>query len=276
MKIIYFGCDISLSVFLKLLELGHDISALYTYHNPHDLVHEFEIKAVALARGIPVYYRQMTAAEAEHMFASGVCDLFISAEYGAKLPIPPNGNFRGVNVHNSLLPEGKGFFTVETRRFLRLPYGGVTFHKLTPEYDEGDILAQEGFDLDPDEDIPRMYEKCGQVAAKLCAEIFRDDSAFAAHWEQARPQVGEASIWYPAKDERCIHDGMDVDEALHLFSCYDRFTFARTERGAAKARRVMAIHTGDPARALGRPLHDEILDFFPYALRDGTIWLALE
>ena len=277
LNIIYFGCDISLSVFMKLLDLGHNISALYTYHNPYDLVHEFNITAAARERGIPVCYGKMTSAEAEGLFSSRACDVFVTAEYNARLPIPDCERFKGVNVHNSLLPEGKGFFAVETRRFLRLPYGGVTLHKLTPNFDEGDCLAQKRFPLNPCEDILRIYKKCEHAAAQICGDVFRQDNTFFEYWAAAKPQQGVSSVWYPSKEERSIHTGMTVEQAIHLFLCYDRFTFARTGTGEnGQITRVMALHTGDLSKAIGRRECGEELIYTPYALKGGSIWLALE
>ena len=48
--------------------------------------------------------------------------------------------FRGINIHNSLLPEGKGYFPIEMRIYKGYDYGGVTIHQLTDNFDEGAIV----------------------------------------------------------------------------------------------------------------------------------------
>ena len=53
-----------------------------------------------------------------------------------------------IGVHPSLLPRHRGpnpFFAAIDAGDART---GVTVHRLTPEYDEGDVIAQESFDLD--------------------------------------------------------------------------------------------------------------------------------
>jgi len=272
-NIVYFGCDISLKVFQKLMALGHRILALYTYHNPYDLVHEENITAAARDAGIQVHYGAMAFETAEALFSSGACDAFVSAEYNRMIPIPRAGSFKGVNIHHSLLPEGKGFFTVETRRFLRIPYGGVTFHKLTNAFDEGDILLQEKFPLTDTDDVLRIYQKCEAASERMCQRVFADAGAFEAHWRNAKAQQGAATVWYPTKEERAIHPSMTLEQARHLFLCYDRFVFVRAEGGL---RRVMSVHEGDPLRPLGRALGTETFDYTPYLLKDGVLWLAME
>ena len=273
MNIVYFGCDISLKVFQKLIDLNHRILALYTFHNPYDLVHEEKMTAVAQDIGVEIHYDAMPLAKAEELFASGACDVFVSAEYNRMIPIPHSEGFKGVNIHNSLLPEGKGFFTVETRKFLRIPYGGVTFHKLTDAFDEGDILAQKKFPLCETDDVPRIYRKCETVSEMMCQTIFASGEVFAKHWADARAQQGEATVWYPSKRERAIAASMTLEQARYLFLCYDRFTFAHVDGGL---RRVMSVHEGDPLNPLGRALVAERFDYIPYSLKDGVLWLALE
>lgn len=269
MRIIFFGCDVSLSIFETLINLGHRIDALYTFHNPYDRVHEDKIVARARSLGIEVNYSKMTLTGAEALFESNDCDLLVSAEYYYKIPTPGTKGFKGVNVHNSLLPEGRGFFSVETRKYLGLPYGGVTFHKLSGEFDEGDIIMQKRFELDDTDDVRGIYRKCAEASVEMCKKVFESDESFIKYWARAVPQKGEASIWHPGKEERAIHPDMTIEQALRLFSCYDRFTYAHPAQDPRSGglRRVLDI-SADAA-----PLSDEYL---PYRLKNGTLWMVLE
>ena len=142
MKIIYFGTDVFYECFKYLVNSEHEIVALYTYHNENEYIREDKVAALAKNNNIPIRYNKMTLDEAQTLFSSNDCDLFFSAEYDSKIPIPDTKNFRGINIHNSLLPEGKGYFPIEMRIYKGYDYGGVTIHQLTDNFDEGAIVMQ--------------------------------------------------------------------------------------------------------------------------------------
>ncbi len=110
MKIVYFGSDVFLSCFEFFLE-NHEILALYTYHNNEDYFNEYAIKKSAEKNGIPVYYGLPSEKRISEYFDKEGCGLFFVAEYNQIIPIPKGcKKFRGLNVHSSLLPQGRSYY----------------------------------------------------------------------------------------------------------------------------------------------------------------------
>ncbi len=99
-------------------------------------------------------------------------DLFIVASYGyilsqKILDIPEYGV---LNVHTSLLPKYRGASPIESAILHGDSETGSTIMKMTLGMDEGPILAQTCFPLDPDITKPELFEKLAHDGGKLLAE----------------------------------------------------------------------------------------------------------
>lgn len=221
MKIIYFGTDVFLSVFSWLLESEHTVTDLYTYHNPEEYIRDEGVCALAHRHNIPVHYERLSEAEIVQLFAAGKCDLLLSAEYDAKIPVPDIDSFRGVNIHNSLLPEGRGYFPVEMRIFQQYDYGGVTIHKLAEKFDEGDIVLQRKFSISSTENDRAVYAKCNHLAAEMVKELLRD---FSGYWAEAKKQTGGSYWEKPSCADYTVTEKMTVEQAEHIYRSFGRFT----------------------------------------------------
>ena len=227
MKIIYFGTDVFYECFKFLVESEHEIISLYTYHNEDEYIREEKIAALATEKNIPIVYDKLTEAQALSLFAEKKCDLFFSAEYDSKIPTPNIENFRGINIHNSLLPEGKGYFPIEMRLYKGYDYGGVTIHKLTAQFDKGDILLQHKFDITLAENDRDIYKKCHSSAAMMTAKLMND---FEHHWHNAQKQNSVGSYWAkPSLNELTITNDLTVQEAKHIYRSFGRLCFAKVE-----------------------------------------------
>lgn len=222
MNILYFGSDVFLSTFEYLLSSEHTIAALYTYHEETEYIREEQIKALAQKHGIPVHYERITLEMLTDLFHSGQIDLVISAEYDRKIPVPDIPGFYGINIHNSLLPEGRGYFPIEMRLFHGYDYGGVTIHKLASKIDHGDILIQEKFDILPSENDRDIYKKCSQLACSMVQKLLAD---FDSYWALAVPQTGQGSYWnLPIPQDYTVKDTMSAKEISHIYRSFGRFT----------------------------------------------------
>lgn len=221
MKIIYFGTDVFLSIFRWLIESEHEILALYTYHNQDEYIRDEGVCALAKQYEIPIHHERITEAEVTEAFQTGRCDLLLSAEYDAKIPTPNIENFRGVNIHNSLLPEGRGYFPVEMRIFKGYDYGGVTIHKLVEKFDQGDIVLQKKFPIATTENDRMIYAKCNAVAAKMTKELL---GAFEEYWQNAIEQQGGSYWEKPTKEDYTITEDMTIAQIEHVYRSFGRFT----------------------------------------------------
>jgi len=89
------------------------------------------------------------------------CRILLPAEvYTA----PPGGTFA---VHDSCLPECRGFAPLNWSVLTGADHTGVTLFQVTEETDAGDILAQERIPIGPDETAPEVYERVCAATADL-------------------------------------------------------------------------------------------------------------
>jgi len=223
MKIVYFGRDVFLPSFRYLADRC-EILALYTYQFPEDCFTADGIIREAESRGIPVFYGRISEDRVRRYFEEEGCDLFFSAEYGYIIPIPEDlPRFRGVNLHNALLPDGPGYFPVEDALANGLAETGVTLHKIFPEVDTGDILLSERFAIRPEMDDVDVFLKCRSAALSLTKRLMSD---FDGVWSRAVPQVPTGAKFSVRPDPRCLTltPSMTVAEAKAVWRIYNQMT----------------------------------------------------
>ena len=129
-------------------------------------------------------------------------DLFVVSCYQWKIPSWEKHVPRAVNFHPSPLPEARGPYP-----FVRAILDGRTnwaasCHRISEEYDRGDILAAEHFPLDADENHESLRLKTQMATGRLASRIATDIEAL---WDSALPQ-GEGSYWGRWSEEDRIID----------------------------------------------------------------------
>lgn len=269
MKIVYFGSDVFLSCFEYFLK-EHEVLALYTYHNDEDYFNEYSIAAEAKEHNIPVHYEAITEDELNRLFNEEGCELLFSAEYDRIIRIPEDlKSFRGINIHSSLLPVGRGYYPIESAMQHGLKCLGVTMHKLSPKLDQGDILAQHEVELGFDMDSIDVYlENAAYMRAILPDVIDNID----AYWAEAKPQTEVMPCWKrPDAALLSIRHDMSRREALNVYRSYNSMT--QLEYGGAWYYVVsMTAGTGPIDREVLR-LSDKLL---LYKVSDGHLRLIVQ
>lgn len=277
MKIVYFGTDVFLKIFSYFLE-HHTVLALYTYHNPEDYFTEENIVRLSHIKGIPVSYEKPTKEQMECFIKGQACELFFVAEYSHVLPIPKGvPGFRAVNVHNSLLPQGRGYYPIENAMGERGSYTGVTIHKLTERIDEGDILLQRRVLITPEDDSVDIYLKCAHAGWIMARRLMEH---FAAYWENAVSQAetphqsGESYRYRPPDERLCITHEMSAAEAKQIFSCFNKLTYVVID---GQLFRIAGLMTGN--EKIGETDRDIVFvnaSRVIYGLHDGNIRIDIE
>lgn len=221
MKIVYFGSDVFLSCFEYFVS-NHQVLALYTYHNDEDFFTEYAIKKRAESLGIPVFYESITKERILDYIGEG-CGLFFSAEYNRILPVPEGEpRFFGINIHSSLLPEGRSYYPIEAAMERGLSVTGVTAHKLQPELDRGDILGSRTIRITPDMDSVDVYMRSGIYARELLEEIMGN---LEAAWERAVPQTWKKPYWRrPENSLLTLRHDLTRAQAKDMFRRYNSMT----------------------------------------------------
>lgn len=107
-----------------------------------------------------------------------------------------------VNLHNSLLPRYRGVRPINWALKNGETTHGVTLHRITPGIDEGPILAQESFPIDPDIDEVRdVYGRCLDAAQTLLAR------SLPAIWDlPAVAQNPDSATYHDSSDDDGLGD----------------------------------------------------------------------
>ena len=224
MKIVYFGSDVFLSCFEYFLQ-EHDVLALYTYHNPEDYFTEFSIVQRAQELNIPVHYEAITPEEITRLFTEDGCQLFFLAEYDRVLTLPKElPSFRGINIHSSLLPQGRSYYPIEAAMQRDLSPMGVTLHKVASKLDQGDILSQRSITVTQEIDSVDLYLYFAAFAKEMTEEIMKN---LESYWQKAIPQTEKLPYWKrPEASRLTLNHDMTLAEALTIFRKYNSLTQA--------------------------------------------------
>lgn len=239
MRIIYFGTDVFLSCFEFFLA-HHQIEELYTYHCDEDYMTEEGIVRRAREENIPVTCESITEDRIRSFFQAEGCGLLFAAEYDRKIPVPDNiAGFRGVNVHSSILPDGRSYYPIEAAMERKMAQTGVTMHRLTPVLDCGAILDQRILPITADMDSVDIYLKLGMLARDMTESVMED---FESAWNKAQPQQEKKPYWKrPSPESLTLSHDLTREEALQMFRCFNSLTQVELD---GRLHYVLALDTG--------------------------------
>jgi methionyl-tRNA formyltransferase len=161
-----------------LLDGGAEIVGIISLRQDEHEVERYEgpIKALAEKVNIPHYetkwmkdrdYVELISKELKPEIAFVVgCRILIPREI---YQIPPLGTFA---VHDSLLPEYRGFAPLNWSILNGEDQTGVTLFYLSELMDGGDIVAQKRVPIGPDDTAPVVYERVCQATVDLVLEAY--------------------------------------------------------------------------------------------------------
>lgn len=215
MKIAYFGSDL----FMQCLDVfhthNHDIVAIFAATQAEN---NSSIASFAKSNNIQFFTEKPDQQQINKLEKEGV-ECFFSIEYDCLIP-QPSSRVKTINVHPTLLPEGRGP-TPLSHLVLQYPqYAGVTFHKLAKQFDEGDIIAQSPVQLDPEEGLESLLVKLHYKIPRLLDELLADLPRL---YQQAKPQTG-GSYWPGLGDQdRLLNWHTPVKKIQRLLRAFGRY-----------------------------------------------------
>lgn len=221
MNIVYLGTDVFHSSFEYLLN-NHNILALYTYHADEDCLTEYGIVKRAKENGIPVIYTPINADDVSKYVKEMDCDLFFSAEYSYYIPVLDDERFKGLNLHCSLLPEGRSYYPIECAMHQGREEFGVTMHKLVEKIDAGEIISGVKITRPEITDSVDVYIACDNAALKMTENLMEN---FDEVWNFAKMQDSLMPMQKrPDQSTMMINHDMTVSKAQEVFSKYNQMT----------------------------------------------------
>jgi methionyl-tRNA formyltransferase len=197
-RIVYCGLDLGIGVLRTLLEHGHEIVGLRYAVEPGQ--QGSALADLARDAGIPASPERPDAAGLAGLAGQGV-ELLLVNGYPHRLPIG-GAAVRAVNMHPSLLPEGRGPWPFPWTILKGLERSGVTTHKLVDAMDQGDILHQTAYPVAPDETFDSLLARYQMAAPMHALELLADFDRF---WDEATPQTG-GSAWPDTTRADCTLD----------------------------------------------------------------------
>lgn len=204
-KVAYCGIDALCGCLKVLLQSNISVAKVFAFSDdPFD--NTSEICAIAGENGIPFSSNPITRADIAQLEQMGV-ELLVVA--GCAVKIPLSDKMMQVNIHPSLLPDGRGPWPMPVQILRGIP-SGVTLHKLSEAFDAGDILLQQKIPLAAGETLISLTEKIKAVSEQLLAAFLQAPEKY---WKNAVPQQGGAYWPEPTDADRTLTPASTAAEA---------------------------------------------------------------
>ncbi|WP_018681875.1 formyltransferase family protein [Actinokineospora enzanensis] len=226
---------------------------------------------VAHRHGIPVLFGRPTRKNAIRAFNDARVDILITAGYAWRIPVDRLAVTYAVNIHPSLLPDGRGPnplpYILDEHRDLR----AITLHEMTSEFDQGAIILQRPLAI---EDGTGFDELSLQLFAETphLVNQFLDDPV--RHFSRKAGQ-GPGSYWpeHVQADKTFVAAQSEVDDAVRVRTKFGALgTFVELADGTTiKTFHLTAArcdHSYTPGTLVGHTGLGYIV-----ALRDGLVRL---
>ncbi|MEV4691249.1 formyltransferase family protein [Micromonospora echinospora] len=221
LRVAYAGHDFFSSC-LELLAQHADVDLVLVLTDEPGGQPTDNVRAIAAAQQTPVRTGRWSTALTDE-FNDISIDLLVCAAYMYRIPIEELNVRYAVNVHPTLLPEGRGPNPLAYLTFDYPQLNGVSIHEMTPELDQGPILVQEPFDRDPGDGFDEIFLKLWAYAPRALRRLLDDvDHYFANKQNQAG-----GSYWpEPPQAERTLDAATaTVADALHLHARFGQLGF---------------------------------------------------
>ncbi len=208
MRVAYFGSDAFIDCARLIAERGWPIVRVFTCRTDGPIVSGDELTRYARRIGAPVQRRTASAADLARL--DGGVDVLVSALYPWIIPVAAI-SARAINIHPTLLPEGRGAYPLVNVLLRGLPETGVTVHEMDAHFDTGAILRQGRLEIGPGERAGSLQSRTHALAVDLLTDVIDD---FDGMWERRQPQVGGDYWAAPDENDRRLDMTSTVDELL--------------------------------------------------------------
>ncbi len=217
LNVAFAGFDLFDVALESLLSEKCNIQEIFTCHVDGEFETNSHVIQIAKQLKIPCHLEPVSKNDLERLKSNG-CDLFLSAGYYHKFPVVDGISM--VNIHPSLLPEGRGAWPLPVMILNGIKYAGVSFHRIRNQFDTGEILLQEKFLIEKNdtlEDVTqKVRDKIPHMISVLCENL---DQLY----EKAKQQTGGSYWKCPKEEEWSIHQDMNVEEADRILRAFYGF-----------------------------------------------------
>jgi methionyl-tRNA formyltransferase len=177
-------------VWNAFLQAGWQPLKLFTVPLDNLVHHNQAVIKRARDLGIPVQMSPVTTHDLQELQRQG-CDALVVASYDWRIPEWQDYLRYAFNFHPSPLPIGRGPYPLHQVILENRSEWGISCHKLSAEFDSGDILAQRIFPLQDSDCHDSLALRLQMAAGSLAQQVAADLPGL---WEQAKPQT-QAPYW---------------------------------------------------------------------------------
>lgn len=210
-SVVYYGYNLFADCLAYMINNRFDVRAFIT---DKPSFYNDEVIDLARSAGLRIFTSEEDYRESDVAILK--TDLVFSAAYSRKILNYDCASF-AINVHPTLLPDGRG--PNPLHRFFRdaADICGVTFHKITDVFDAGDIIMSRRIPVSINDTRETVAFRLRFEAGRMMPDLF---SSFQQLWDEASPQ-GRSSYYRRATDrERHIDFGQDSHEIRNLIRAW--------------------------------------------------------
>lgn len=226
MKIAYFGFDFFSACLEKLIGNGHDVCLIFTA--AMDGQYDTNERVLDLARDncIEVRHDPVSGEDMKDLHERGV-ELIVSAAYPYKIPDWQTCSRWALNIHPTLLPEGRGPWPLPRIILDGYQESGISFHEISSKFDCGPVIFQSHFALDCNETLESLSAKSQMVAFDSILYVIDNIDRL---WPLRIEQRGGSYWCMPSEYDRTIDFSMTIDRAKRQVRAFSKFeTFVSIE-----------------------------------------------
>jgi len=161
-----------------LLESGHDVAAVLTQPDRPAgrglQVRTGEVKALALARGIPVLQPPtLKSHQPLEQLRAARAQIMVVAAYGLILPVPVLELFPlgCINIHASLLPRWRGAAPIQRALLAGDRETGISIMRMEAGLDSGPVYLQRGLPIEPDDTAGSLHDKLAALGGRCALQV---------------------------------------------------------------------------------------------------------
>ena len=206
MRIVFMGTpDIAAVCLSKLIDSGRELVGVITGEDKArgrgNVMTPTPVKSLAEKNSIPVYTPKTLRDEAFMEILRELSpDIIVVVAYGKILPAevlfyPKHGS---INVHVSLLPKYRGAAPMQRAIMDGEKETGVTIMYMDEGLDTGDIILQESFPIDKNDNFETIHDKSAEIGGNLMLKALAEIENGTA----TRTKQNEALASYAKKIEK--------------------------------------------------------------------------
>lgn len=234
-RVAYAGHDFFSSCLAALIQRPDVQVVLGLTSEPHDAIDN--VLSLANKHAIPMLFGLPSRKNMINAFNEAKVDLLVAAGYNWRIPVDELGLERAVNIHPSLLPDGRGPNPLPYILDEYPEYRAISIHEMTPDFDQGPILIQEPLKLDDGDGFNELALKLFAATPRLLNRFIDNlDGYFASKHEQ-----DSGSYWpeHTATERTFLAATSRVADVLRLHS---KFGVLGVSAELSDGTRVKASH----------------------------------